>query len=61
MDDDTDSVDRPAHKESEIEVTPEMIAAGVSEFFNYDRDFSNENDVVRSIFIAMTLSRRISR
>ncbi len=34
MSDDTDSADRPAGKESEIEVTPEMIAAGSNVIWN---------------------------
>lgn len=36
MDDDTDSADRPASKELEIEITPEMIEAGIDELAKFD-------------------------
>ena len=38
---------------SEIEVTPEMIEAGVSEFCSFDRRFDDEAEAVRRIFLAM--------
>lgn len=37
---------------AEIEVTPEMIEAGVSILFEYDPDFDNERDVVARIYRA---------
>ncbi len=33
----------------EIEITPEMIEAGVSILFDYDSRFSNERDIVEKI------------
>jgi hypothetical protein len=37
----------------EIEITPEMIEAGVPFLFDYDPEFSNEKDVCAAIFRAM--------
>ena len=37
----------------EIEVTSEMIEAGVAEFEKYDRDYDTESAAVRRIFVAM--------
>jgi hypothetical protein len=43
--------DRPARIDAEeIEITPEMIEAGVAELLKYDPSFSNERDVVVGIF-----------
>lgn len=47
--------DRPALKE--IEITPEMIEAGVPHLFEYDTDFDNERGVVATIFRAMAGAR----
>ncbi len=44
--------------EMEIEVTPEMIKAGISHLFDYDPSFSNERDIVREIFLSMSLASR---
>ena len=40
--------------EDEIEVTPEMIEAGVNEFCAYDARFESAEDVVALIFRRMT-------
>ena len=40
MSDDKDSADRLAHKIPEIEITPEMIEAAVSAFFDFSDDLS---------------------
>ncbi|MFZ0494917.1 MAG: hypothetical protein WBE80_04915 [Methylocella sp.] len=49
--------DRPAYRDEvatkEIDISPEMIEAGVKMLFNYDPDFSNEKDIVAEIFMAM--------
>ncbi len=44
----------------EIEITPEMIEAGLEKLFDYDHGFSNENDIVAEIFRVM-LSASASR
>jgi hypothetical protein len=44
----------------EIEVTPEMIEAGLTEFLHYDFGEDNPDyagDIVRAIFTAMVLCR----
>ena len=45
---------------AEIEVTPEMIEAGIAVLFDYDPAFSNEAETVSRIFSTM-LSKRPSR
>jgi hypothetical protein len=45
--------DRPALSNDEIEITPEMIEAGVEILFDYDAAFSNEKDIVAKIFRTM--------
>jgi hypothetical protein len=45
-----ESGDRPA---DEIEVTPEMIEAGIAEFCSYDSRYERPRDAVASIFRAM--------
>ncbi len=42
---------RPAG--AEIEVTPEMIEAGIGILLRYHREYSDEADVVREIFLRM--------
>ncbi len=37
----------------EIEVTPEMIEAGIGILLRYHREHSDEADVVREIFLRM--------
>lgn len=39
----------------EIEITPEMIEAGLAEFFEYSPDFDNEREVVEAIYRAMAV------
>jgi hypothetical protein len=39
--------------ESDIEVTPAMIEAGVSAFFDFDPRFEDEEKAVERIFLAM--------
>ncbi len=41
-----------------IEISPEMIAAGVSEYLTFDSRFSNERDLVAWIYEAMERIRR---
>lgn len=43
--------------EPEIEVTPEMIEAGLAELFSFDREADIPEEKVREIYLAM---RRIS-
>ncbi len=44
--------DRPGLPE--IDVTPEMVEAGVLRLFDYDPSFGNERDIVVAIFHAMS-------
>ena len=37
----------------EIEITPEMIEAGMGTLLRYHREYSDEADVVREIFLRM--------
>ena len=46
--------------EQDVEITPEMIEAGLEKLFDYDPSFSNEKDIVAEIFRAM-LSASVSR
>jgi hypothetical protein len=39
--------------EAEIEITPEMIEAGCRELSRYRYDKSNDEEIVRAIFVAM--------
>ena len=39
--------------DEEVEITPEMLAAGLSEFLGYDSRFEMPEDVVQRIFLAM--------
>jgi hypothetical protein len=41
----------------EIEVTPEMVSAGVSAFLEYDSRFENEACVVEEIYRAMVMAK----
>ncbi|NUJ80970.1 hypothetical protein HUN39_13190 [Methylocystis sp. FS] len=52
MSDDTDSVDRPALKPSEIEVTPEMIKAGMEEYASRWRGLRDADDAVAEEMLA---------
>jgi len=39
--------------DGEVEVTEEMIDAALTYFFDYDRNYSNERDVLKKIYVAM--------
>lgn len=43
-----------APQRTEVEVTPEMVAAGLREIAHYRAEFSNEEDVVAAIFKRMS-------
>lgn len=45
--------DRPATEKGEIEITPEMIEAGVDAFVGYDSRFEGPHEIVVEIFEAM--------
>lgn len=51
------SADRPAHDIEELEITPEMIEAGVSEFYSFDPRFEDADAVVVRVFSAMLRTR----
>lgn len=40
-------------KTADIEITPEMLKAGMGEFLDYNSDFSDDSETVESIFRAM--------
>jgi hypothetical protein len=44
-------------EQHEIEITPEMIEAGVRAFLNYDSRFEEPADCVTDIFTAMMATR----
>jgi hypothetical protein len=50
-----DSADRPALEKDEIEITPEMIEAGVAAYRDRDSRFMRDRDIVEDIFISMAL------
>jgi hypothetical protein len=43
---------------SEVEITPEMIRAGVREFIKFDRDYDTEQDAVVRVFRAMLAAQK---
>ena len=45
--------DRPASETDEIEITPEMIEAGIGALVSYDPRFDLEEDAVKKIFLVM--------
>lgn len=45
--------DRLALPEGEIEITPEMIEAGIEELVMFDRRFDTFQDGAKDIFLAM--------
>ena len=45
--------DRPALDNDDIEITPEMIEAGVVELSYFNRDFEDDADAVTRIYSAM--------
>jgi hypothetical protein len=58
MADHTELADRPAHRDEEIKITPEMIMAGVSVFNNSSTDYEFEEDIVREIYLSMSRSKK---
>lgn len=57
----SEDITLPSSNSPAIEVTPEMIEAGVLKLFDYDPRFSNENDVVTEMFCAMFAAHRAVR
>lgn len=51
-------MDRPAQENSEIEITPQMIEAGVDAYRETDREFDTDEQIVRQVFQAMVDSAR---
>lgn len=51
---------RPAEHSPEVEITPEMIEAGLSAYYAYDSRFDPEEELPRRIFVAM-LRARVAR
>ena len=47
--------------ESEGEITPAMIDAGLEEFFGYDPEGDIADDAVKRIFLAMLRARPVGR
>jgi hypothetical protein len=45
----------------EIEITPEMIEAGIGELVAWNLDFHSEEDGVIRIYTAMTKARRLGK
>lgn len=53
--------DRPALNPDEIEVTPEMIKAGVREYMLSSEDYQSQEDIVAEIYRVMAeASGRVS-
>jgi len=56
--------DRPAYSDevatNEIEITPEMMRAGVDAFYGYDSRDMEPESAVESIYLAMENRRRIA-
>ncbi len=50
-------LDRPVRETDEIEVTPEMIEAGVLEFYSFDNRFDIAEEAVEKILRAMLKAR----
>ena len=57
MADDTPANDRPALEDHEIEVTPEMIEAGVAAWCRWDSRFEEADGLVVDVFEAMCRER----
>ncbi len=47
--------DRPAHSEDEVEVTPDMIEAGMQAFIEYDPRVEGRRAIVEHIYREMTI------
>lgn len=52
------STDRPATEEDEIEVTPEMIKAGLMARADHSQTFYDREEIVSRIYVAMYRARR---
>jgi hypothetical protein len=61
MCDATSHENRPALGDHEIEVTPEMIEAGVLKLCDYARHSQNKEDIVGKTFSTMRLVERQGR
>lgn len=55
----TDSLKQPgqAGTEDEIEITPEMVEAGLAELVAFDPEYDEGQDFVRRVFRAMEAAR----
>jgi hypothetical protein len=53
--------DRPAPADGEIEITPEMIKAGVRAFYNYDERFEPVEMAVIRILQVMVSNQPVQR
>ena len=51
--------DRPALTEDEIEITPEMIEAGVEILYAYDRESAIAEETIVAIYLAMREVERV--
>jgi hypothetical protein len=47
-----------APETAEIEITPEMIEAGILAYLKHDSRFDDDNEAVRQVFLAMMRARR---
>ena len=54
-----DARDRPV--EAEVEVTPEMIEAGLTAFFDCDVHTEEMSDVVKAIYLAMQVAQQSAK
>jgi hypothetical protein len=57
----SDSADSPAHRDKEIEITPEMIEAGRLALLSFDKDYESFDDGARRIFLSMMSSDAMSK
>ena len=57
---DTDSADRPVLDDSEIEITPQMISAGIAVLFWFDREGDSGKELVAAVYRANTGCLRMS-
>jgi hypothetical protein len=46
---------------TDIEITPEMIEAGLSAFYDYDSRFEEPRDAIPAIYIAMERAKAAHR
>ena len=59
MADVTPAGDRPALENQEIEVTPEMIRAGIGAFCAWDSRYEEAESLVVDVFEAMTREKQV--